>query len=41
MTELDMTPPTEARDFTDDLGDEALDRAEGQLCACCNGNVEP
>jgi len=29
MTELKMT--TEAEDFTDELSDEALDRAEGAL----------
>ena len=29
MTELEMTTDVEVEDFTDDLSDEALDRAEG------------
>ncbi len=31
MTELEMTTEAEAEDFTDDLSDEALDRAEGDF----------
>ena len=34
MTELVMTTEAEVEDFTDELSDEALDRAEGALCAC-------
>ena len=33
MTELEMTTEAEVEDFTDELSDEALDRAEGALCA--------
>ena len=29
MTELEMTTEAEVEDFTDELSDEALDRAEG------------
>jgi hypothetical protein len=32
MTELAMTTEAEVEDFTDELSDEALDRAEGELC---------
>ena len=35
MTELEMTTEAEVEDFTDDLSDEALDRAEGALSAIC------
>ena len=35
MTELEMTTEAEVEDFTDELSDEALDRAEGAACACC------
>ena len=41
MTELEMTTEAEVEDFTDELSDEALDRAEGALscgaafCAGC------
>ena len=35
MTELKMTTDVEVEDFTDDLSDEALDRAEGTLIVCC------
>ena len=31
MTELEMTTEAEVEDFTDELSDEALDRAEGGL----------
>ena len=39
MTELKMTTDVEVEDFTDELSDEALDRAEGASatgwrCAC-------
>ncbi len=33
MTELEMTTEAEVEDFTDELSDEAIDRAEGLLCA--------
>jgi hypothetical protein len=33
MTELE--PKIEADEFTDELSDEALDRAEGALCSAC------
>ena len=36
MTELVMTTEAEVQDFTDELSDEALDRAEGALCGCSN-----
>ena len=32
MTELEMTTEAEVEDFTDELSDEALDRAEGLGC---------
>ncbi len=32
MTELEMTTEAEVEDFTDELSDEALDRAEGAAC---------
>ena len=32
MTELEMTTEAEVEDFTDELSDEALDRAEGAYC---------
>jgi hypothetical protein len=32
MTELKMTTEAEVEDFTDELSDEALDRAEGGAC---------
>ena len=31
MSELEMTTEAEVEDFTDELSDEALDRAEGPL----------
>lgn len=31
MTELEMKTEAEVEDFTDELSDEALDRAEGEL----------
>ena len=33
MSELEMKTEAEVEDFTDELSDEALDRAEG-ACAC-------
>ena len=42
MTELKMTTEAEVEDFTDELSDEALDRAEGAMCtgaACGCGLV--
>ena len=35
MTELVMTTEAEVEDFTDELSDEALDRAEGAASASC------
>ena len=35
MTELEMTTEAEVEDFTDELSDEALDRAEGFACFAC------
>ena len=32
MTELEMKTEAEVEDFTDELSDEALDRAEGVNC---------
>ena len=32
MSELEMTTEAEVEDFTDELSDEALDRAEGSYC---------
>ena len=34
MSEMEMTTEAEVEDFTDELSDEALDRAEGALRAC-------
>ena len=34
MTELEMKTEAEVEDFTDELSDEALDRAEGAMCVC-------
>ena len=39
MTELEMK--TEAEDFTDELSDEALDRAEGASSASSSSCVRP
>ena len=38
MSELEMKTEAEVEDFTDELSDEALDRAEGVLfgCVMCN-----
>ena len=35
MTELKMTTEAEVEDFTDELSDEALDRAEGAAACGC------
>ena len=32
MSELEMKTEAEVEDFTDELSDEALDRAEGAIC---------
>ena len=37
MTELKMTTEAEVEDFTDELSDEALDRAEGASYMCGGG----
>ena len=37
MTELEMTTEAEVEDFTDELSDEALDRAEGASYMCGGG----
>ena len=34
MSEIVMTTEAEVEDFTDELSDEALDRAEGAFGAC-------
>ena len=42
MTELLMTTEAEVEDFTDELSDEALDRAEGSmnyLLVACGGSA--
>ena len=37
MTELEMTSEAEVEDFSDELSDEALDRAEGAFgCPGCH-----
>ena len=36
MSELEMKTEAEVEDFTDELSDEALDRAEGASCGCCS-----
>ena len=39
MTELEMTTEAEVEDFTDELSDEALDRAEGAyVCSYFSGS---
>ena len=38
MTELEMTTEAEVEDFTDELSDEALDRAEGAAGSFFCGN---
>jgi len=39
MTEIVMTTEAEVEDFTDELSDEALDRAEGAFFGCCSTNI--
>ena len=34
MSEIVMTTEAEVEDFTDELSDEALDRAVAFICAC-------
>ena len=34
MSEMEMKIDMEVEDFTDELSDEALDRAEGAYCGC-------
>ena len=34
MSEMKMTSEAEVEDFSDELSDEALDRAEGAACGC-------
>ena len=41
MTELEMTTEAEVEDFTDELSDEALDRAEGAFCLGSIGRRGP
>ena len=38
MSELEMKTEAEVEDFTDELSDEALDRAEGAFCPCSRGS---
>ena len=37
MSEIVMTTEAEVEDFTDELSDEALDRAEGAALSVCTG----
>ena len=39
MSEIVMTTEAEVEDFTDELSDEALDRAEGALCFSGSGST--
>ena len=39
MSELEMKIDMEVEDFTDELSDEALDRAEGASCYCSWGSA--
>ena len=41
MSEIVMTTEAEVEDFTDELSDEALDRAEGARSSCCAGCACP
>ena len=38
MSEMKMTSEAEVEDFSDELSDEALDRAEGALATDCGGH---
>ena len=40
MTELDMAIGAESEDFTGDLSDEALDRAEGDRVVGCVSSMQ-
>ena len=39
MSEIVMTTEAEVEDFTDELSDEALDRAEGASFYCTSNNL--
>ena len=39
MTELEMKTEAEVEDFTDELSDEALDRAEGAFFQCAHPTI--
>ena len=41
MTEIEMTTEAETEDFSGDLSDEALDRAEGFFCPLGTGCNAP
>jgi hypothetical protein len=41
MTELEMKTEAEVEDFTDELSDEALDRAEGGACCPVPSDLFP
>jgi hypothetical protein len=38
MSEMEMTTEVEVEDFTDELSDEALDRAEGAAMSVCSAS---
>ena len=40
MTDMEMTTEAEVEDFTDELSDEALDRAEGGVCSCATLHLQ-
>ena len=37
MSEMELKTEAEVEDFTDELSDEALDRAEGDVRVCASG----
>ena len=39
MSEMEMTTEAEVEDFTDELSDEALDRAEGASLSGCSCSI--
>ena len=41
MSEMKMTSEAEVEDFSDELSDEALDRAEGARGCACGGLIPP
>ena len=41
MSEMEMTTEAEVEDFSDELSDEALDRAEGAICGCTSSGITP